>query len=128
MIWNEGTNVTGPYMYKLNMKFKKEKKWISIAYSIHPRPVPLTSPHSLFCMHEPTHNYHVVVFIGPNPGFCQPDWGSIVGLHDPIRLAYIDLLGRWSSTRAGSVGVVVGSCQQKDEDFRFSLGCGGGGV
>lgn len=43
-------------------------------------------------MHEATHNYHVVFFVGPNPGFYQPDWGSIVGLHDPIRFAYDDCL------------------------------------
>lgn len=83
---------------------------------------------ALFCVHQAGYNYHVVFFVGPNPGFCQPDWGSIVGLHDPIRFADIDLLGRWSSTGAGSVGVVVGSCQQKDEDFRFSLEGVGGGV
>lgn len=72
------------YAMNMNMKFKKEKKRISIAYSIHPRPVQLLLSLSLFCMHEATHNYHVVVFLGSNPGFCQPDWGSIVG--DPIRL------------------------------------------
>lgn len=43
-------------------------------------------------MHKPTHNHHVVFFVGPNPGFCQPDGGSIVGLHDPIRFADIDCL------------------------------------
>lgn len=44
-------------------------------------------------MHKPTHNYHVVVFLGSNPGFCQPDWGSIVGLHDPIRFDSPILIG-----------------------------------
>lgn len=29
------------YAMNMNIKFKKEKKWISIAYSIHPRLVQL---------------------------------------------------------------------------------------
>lgn len=115
------------YAMNMNMKFKKEEKR---GYQLRTPFTPVQYQFSSLSLlqHEPTHNYHVVVFLGSNPGFCQPDWGSIVGLHDPIRFAYIDLLGSCGSTGVGSVGVVVGSCQQKDEDFRFSLGCGGGGV
>lgn len=49
-----------------------------------------------------------------------------VGLHDPIQFAYIDLLGRWSSTGAGlgTVGVVFFS--ETDEDSIPLEGvCGG---
>lgn len=77
-------------------------------------------------MHKPTHNYHVVFFIGPNPGFCQPDWGSIVGLHDPIQFADIDLLGRWSSTGAGLGTVLVVVLSETDEDAISLEGVGGG--
>lgn len=65
----------------LNMKFKKRTKE-DINCVLHSPPPRTTSPLSLFCMHEalfcmhkPTHNYHVVFFVGSNPGFCQPDWG-----------------------------------------------------
>lgn len=64
------------------MKFKKEKK---IGYQLRTPFTPAQYNFSslslfcmheaLFCMHEPTHHYHVVFFVGPNPGFCQPDWG-----------------------------------------------------
>lgn len=76
-------------------------------------------------MHEPTHHYHVVVFLGSNPGFCQPDWGSIVGLHDPIRFAYISC----GSTGAGlgTVVVVVVFFSETDEDS-IPLEGGSGGV
>lgn len=81
---------------------------------------------SLSCMHKPTHNYHVVFFVGPNPGFCQPDWGSIVGLHDPIRFAYIDLLGSCGSVVVGLGTVVVVVLSGTDEDSIPLEGVDGG--
>lgn len=113
-------------MYAMNMKFKKEKK-DNINCVLHSPPPSTTSPRSLFCMHEalfcmhePTHNYHVVVFLGSNPGFCQPDWASIVGLHDPILFADIDLLGSCGSVGVGVRGVVVVVVfSETDEYFLF---------
>lgn len=70
-------------------------------------------------MHQATHNYHVVFFVGPNPGFCQPDWASIVGLHDPIRFADVDLLGSCGSAGAGLGTAVVSLFSAKQMKIFF---------
>lgn len=75
-------------------------------------------------MHKPTHNYHVVVFLGSNPGFCQPDWGSIVGLHDPIRFDSPILTCLVDGV--GTVVVVVVVLSGTDEDSIPLEGVGGG--
>lgn len=55
---------------------------------------------------------------------------GIVGLHDPIRFAYVDLLGRWSSTGAGlgTVGVVVVVVFSETDEDSISLEGVGRGV
>lgn len=57
----------------MNMKSKKEKK------SEYQRRTPFTPVQYQFSspsllQHEATHNYHVVVFLGSNPGICQWSW------------------------------------------------------
>lgn len=52
---------------------------------------------------------------------------GIVGLHDPIRFAYIDLLGRWSSVVVGlGTVVVVVVFSETDKDSIPLEGAGGG--
>lgn len=46
-------------------------------------------------------------FLVRTPASASQTGEGIVGLHDPIRFAYIDLLGRWSSTGVGVVLVLV---------------------